>query len=639
MKKRLLFTAAFAAVLFSFLFSSCSSLRENTVYNTFSLEETGLEIFYSLDGESFAPLTADEAVLRKRIFAAGDQEKIHLSVCNKGEGYARFSLSVVTVGGIAPPRDLFYGYGEEAVPSYAIGEEGRDAYLLAPAQSLSLQVGIGVTKKDTGVVAPLLGLSFKAESVSMDFDPTLPESFTLLPGKQVRDAIPDDTREVIFTDACNPNGIAAVDLSASQNGAVWGWSEDKTFYISSCIGGMRVRTGDDASYLFSKLSFLERVSLAGLDTSGARDFMRFFAGCSSLAHADLASIDTQSAVRLRSMFNGCASLSDADVGSWNVSSVRDAAYLFAGTTALERLDLSAWDLSLVLYTTAMLQSSGVREISLPETLPEIGTFFFNHVDGFDTSVFTLPSSVRYVARAHTFYDFGTDAFTAFAVDEASTAARALDGVLYSADGTVLLAVPNGKRFENGIFEIAEGTTLLGELSFSRNPYIKTVVLPNSYRVKVYYEKYHADFAEPSKLPTDSAKTGNINTGNSLNLAIYAYVPVESYAVKPDNPLYVSHEGALYEKSKGGAPSALIAVPICYEGVLAIPEGVRTIADEAFWEDGEVPFAGITEIRIPASLIEMGEGQLEKLNTLTAKLTVDADNPVYAQDANGKIYKK
>jgi len=72
------------------------------------------------------------------------------------------------------------------------------------------------------------------------------------------------------------------------------------------------------------------------------------------------------------------------------------------------------------------------------------------------------------------------------------------------------------------------------------------------------------------------------------------------------------------------------------GELIIPEGVRAIENEALWEDEEVTFEGVERVHIPASLTEIAEGQLLKLNSLTATLSVEEENPVYTLGADGKI---
>lgn len=617
--------------LLLFMLGACGDFTVSPNYNTFLYEDGELSVSYSRDGESFEALSADTRLFTQRIYAASGEETLYLRLTNEGKTPLRFSLDVCALGGVSVSDELFYRYageGEADASRYAIGEEGRGTLFLAPQEQRTLSLSVGTEEKDTGVVAPLLGLTLYAEPMVYAFDTEDPLSYEMLTGKEVSAAFPKNIERIVFTDRPDPKGVTLADLSARQNGAVVGWEEDGTYYVSTRVRGKRALANDNAAYLFAGLKRLSYIDLSMLDTSKTRDFMRFFSGCSALSSVDLSLLDTRSAVRTRSMFNGCDALSVMRVDGWDVSALKDASYMFANTPALISLDLSAWNLSGVAYTTAMLQRSGVKEIILPDSLPVIGSLFFNHTDRYIAPTLRLPASVSKVGLAHTFYNFGTKDFIAFETAEGS-AVTAIDGVLYSADGKTLLALPKGKSFEDGVFEIKEGVTFLGELSFSRNPHVKTVLLPNSYRVSVYTEKHHPDFA-------DGGGTGNLNIGNSLNLAIYVYTGVEAYAVKADNPHYVTRDGALYTKGADGKAEALIALPVGFEGELIIPEGVRAIENEAFWEDGEVTFEGVEHVHIPASLTEIAEGQLLKLNSLTATLSVEEENPVYTLGADGKI---
>ena len=632
MKKRALFLGILLTLaLLLFMLGACGNFTVFPNYNTFLYEDADLSVSFSRDGERFETLSADTRLFTQRIYAALGEETLYLRLKNEGETTLRFSLDVRALGGVNVSKELFYRYageGETDAPHYAIGEEGRGTLLLAPWEQRTLSLSVGTEEKDAGVVAPQLGLTLYAEPMVYAFDTEDPLSYEMLTGKEVSVAFPKSTERIVFTDRPDPKGVALTDLSAKQNGAVVGWEEGGTYYVSTRVKGKRALANDNAAYLFADLKKLSHIDLSMLDTSKTRDFMRFFSGCSALSSVDLSLLDTKSAVRTRSMFNGCDALAVMQVDSWDVSALKDASYMFANTLALTSLDLSAWNLSGVAYTTAMFQSSGVKEIILPDSLTVMGSLFFNHTDRYIAPTLRLPASLSEVGLAHAFYNFGTKDFTAFETAEGS-AVTAVDGVLYSADGKTLLALPKGKTFKDGIFEIKEGVTFLGELSFSRNPHVKTVLLPNSYRVSVYTEKHHADFA-------DAGGTGNLNVGNSLNLAIYVYTGVEAYAVKADNPYYVTHDGALYTKGAGGKAEALVALPVGFQGELIIPEGVRAIENEALWADGEVLFEGLSRVHIPASLTEIAEGQLVKLNSLAATLSVEEENPVYTLDVNGKI---
>ncbi len=634
MKKHFSFVLGVLALLL-LLLVSCTADEVLPEYNTFAFDGVSVSASYSRDAERFDTLFAHTALFEQSIYAQGNEETVYLRLQNGEETFVRLSLDIAAADGIAAPQGLFYGYAE-AGSSYArrypIGEEGRETFILAPGEGLTLALSVGTEEADIGLVALSLGLTLRAEPMLYAFDTENAQSYELLSGKEANALLPKNAKSIVFSDRADPKGVELSDLSAGQNGAVVGWEEDGVYIISTRVRGKKVLTGDNAAYLFADLKMLEHIDLSMLDTSKTRDFMRFFSNCSSLKEVDLSLLDTASAVRTRSMFNGCASLVTANVGAWDVSSVKDAAYMFAGTESLSSLDLSAWDLSRAVYTTAMFQNAGIEEISLPSSLSVVGSLFFNHADRYTASSLRLSASVVSVGRAHAFYNFGTDAFTAFETEEGCESAKALDGVLYSADGKVFLALPKGKRFEDGVLEIAEGTELLGELSFSRNPYVKTVLLPNSYRVKVYTEKHHADFA-------DANGTGNLNVGNSLNLAVYVYSGVEKYAVKEDNPVYLTHDGVLYTKNGQGRAQTLTALPVGFRGALMIPEGVTAIATEALWEDADVVFSGLSEVCIPASLTDIPEGQLVKLNSLGVTITVAEENPIFAVGEDGKIIRK
>ena len=458
------------------------------------------------------------------------------------------------------------------------------------------------------------------------------ENFVMLEGEQLKTLIPRSVERVVFSDCTSPYTAELTDLSERGLGGVVAWEEGGVYYISTRVPGRRAILPENVAGAFSNCKRLRSIDLSMLDTSRARDLMRLFYGCSSLESLDLSAFRFENAVRLRSMLMGCTALRSVTFGEVDTSGVKDIAFMFSDTPSLSSLDLSDWDLSSVMCSTAMLQSTGCKEIRLPDSLTRYDAFFLNHASAYTGESFTLPKDVCEVGLAHLFYDFGTDAFSAFLVEEGSGALLAEDGVLYSADGSKLLAVPKGKRFEKGIFEIAEGVTFLGELSFSRNPYITTLLLPNSYRVSFYDAVDHPDYS-------DVNGSGNKNTGSSLNLAIYIYTNVREYAVKEDNPFYTSVGGALYERGEGKEAVALVAVPLGYTGDLVIPEGTERIAREAFWETDGALFSSLNSVHIPASLVDIPAEQLRVLNALGVRITVASDNPVFKISSSGVLLEK
>ena len=467
---------------------------------------------------------------------------------------------------------------------------------------------------------------------SYGFDTADEENFVMVEADAFQSLLPKNVTKIVFSDRISPYAAEVTDFSARRCKGVVGWYEGDKYIISTRTKGQKVIFHPESQGLFAGLSSLGEIAFDMADTSRVTDFMRFFYNCTALSRVDISSFRFDSAIRTRSMFMNCTSLSSVTVGEVDTSTIRDTAFMFSGTVALEQIDLSHCDFSAVICSTAMFQSCGAKVILLPDSLGVLGAMFLNHAAAYGGDTFTLPISAKELSGAHLFYNFGTDAFCAFVVPDGNPYFKTVDGVLYSADGTRLLALPKGKRFEDGVFEIPEGVTLLGELCFSRNPYAETVLLPNSYRVCLYKEQNHADFS-------DISGAGNKNVGNSLNIAIYTYSGVKAFAVRDDNAFYIAVDGVLYEKDEGGTPRTLVAVPVGFVGTLDVPDGVSEWNEDALFEISSADFASLTAIHIPASLTLIAESQISKINSLDIAVTVDEGNPVYTVDGEGKLCKR
>lgn len=373
--------------------------------------------------------------------------------------------------------------------------------------------------------------------------------------------------------------------------------------------------------LFKNCKNLQSVTL-GTHT-GITGMEGAFYQCQSLTTLDLSGLGLSKITDLDYLFCGCSHLRElTGYEDWDTGAVESMYMTFAETASLPAVDLSRWDLSRVKNTGWCFQNCGAAQILLPQSLNVISAGFFNHVNRFAGQTFTVPAGVTGVGLAHTFYDFGTE-LTAFAVAPGNTACKAVDGVLYSADGTILYAIPRSKTFPDGVFAIEEGVTFLGELSFCRNPNIREVVLPDSFEISpvekndpryILYQDY-----------------GNLNSGSSLDIAIYLHTNVARYSVKATNPRYTSVDGVLYTKGQ----TSLVAVPARYDGKLTIPQGVTRWESGAMWAVDSATVDGYMEncegISIPNSLTYIAPDQLTKLNRLGAQglvITLEDDHPTY-----------
>ena len=400
--------------------------------------------------------------------------------------------------------------------------------------------------------------------------------------------------------------------------------------------------GRSMRLLFGECSALTSVDLSAISTAGITDMSYMFYQCGAIQSLDLSALDTSRVTSMRAMFYYCNKLSDLrGYENWDTGALEDLYMTFCRVAYSVKasvqvcIDLSRWDLSHVKNTGWCFQQCRAQQILVPDGIAVMSAGFMNHAIRYAGSSYTIPAGVKKIGYAHTFYDFATDDFVEFRVADGNTAYKTVDGVLYSADGTELLAVPRNKPFEDGVFEVPEGVSYFGELSFSRNYNIHTVLLPDSFEIK--YVPLH----DPRYIVFEDS--GNLNAGTNLSIAIYCYTGVTDYAVKGSNPRYASREGVVYSKDL----SHVVAVPARYARVISVPEGVTDWDREAMWADGsdtvDKLLANCPGVSLPSTLTRISEDQLNMLNRLhrnragTANpftITLSEDNPVLRLDEDG-----
>lgn len=422
-------------------------------------------------------------------------------------------------------------------------------------------------------------------------------------------------------------------------------SENRTVTLSKYIGtstqvtvpgnyaidGISYQVILDCRTVFAENSSIVSVLLSDNIRPANNSCAGLFASCSQLKKADVSGLDTIGVVDMSGLFSGCTKLSDlTGYENWDTGSVQSIYMAFNQTRSLKTVDLRGWDLSNVVNSGWCFQYCGASKIYLPDSLKTISAGFMNHASQYTGSTFSLPASVQQIGYAHTFYDFGTGYFSAFSVPEENVHFSAIDGILYSSDGSQLLAIPKGKIFPNGEFQIPEGVTFLGELSFSRNHNISTLILPDSFTI------YSVEENDPEYILFRD--NGNLNGGSNLNIAIYCYTGITSYAVKDTNPRYNSCDGIIYSKDM----TAVVSIPCQYDRLINIPEGVTAWMSDALWinEDNQV-LGSCPGVYIPATLSDIDDVQLSQLNHLKSAnsnftISVHPENPAYCLDENGLL---
>lgn len=84
----------------------------------------------------------------------------------------------------------------------------------------------------------------------------------------------------------------------------------------------------NATGIFSNMSKLTRINLAGLDTSHVTNFNQMFKNDVKLTIAGLSGMDTSRGITFRNMFENCQALKEADISTWDLHSAKDMTQMF-----------------------------------------------------------------------------------------------------------------------------------------------------------------------------------------------------------------------------------------------------------------------------------------------------------------------
>jgi len=228
---------------------------------------------------------------------------------------------------------------------------------------------------------------------------------------------------------------------------------------------------------------------------------------------------------------------------------------------------------------AFWSCSQLQSVTLPSTLVRIDNFAF---------VFCSELKELYIPAAAT--EIGA-AFasmpTVITVDSSNPAYKTVDDVLYTADGKELKFCPN---FKQGVFAVPDGTESIHDLAF-----------------------WGSEVTE-IHIPASVAQIVPGAFGETHGL--------ERFVVAENSGAFASVNDMLLTKDG----SALYAVPMTFTGTLTVPEGVRTIKNEA------VRNYHITNVILPDSLTAIEEEaflhlELETIN-LPVGLTDISENAFY-----------
>ena len=257
-------------------------------------------------------------------------------------------------------------------------------------------------------------------------------------------------------------------------------------------------------------------------------------------------------------------------------------YAFCDSFALKAIELpeGLTDIGRYAFTFCMQ----LKDAALPQSLMTIGEGAFNECGQLKKVV--IPENVRSIGQRAFSYCQTMDAFE---VAQGNKTFKALDGVLFTMDGKVLLAYPGNRKGKE--YAIPAETESISEEAFSGSTQLKSIFIPKG---------------------TRSIGGGAFGGGQALT----------EIKVEEGNPAYRAENGALFhavlkrlEAYPAGKEDKKYAVP---EGTLAIgdrvfennlhlesvmlPGSVTTIGDEAFYA-----CSLLTDISLPDGIRNIGAG--------------------------------
>ncbi len=242
---------------------------------------------------------------------------------------------------------------------------------------------------------------------------------------------------------------------------------------------------------------------------------------------------------------------------------------------------------------AFMDSRDLESLVIPETVTRIGGGAFAGCNNL-TSV-TLPDSITEIgARAFA----GCESLAELSLPRDLSELGA--GAFWGCTSLTSIVIPDGVSFlGTGTFagcESLASVTLFENLWWLDNAVfagchsLVTIAIPES----VGQIGYQA-FADCSSLQ-DIFIPENVTA--AAPGAFRGCVSLQNIAVADSNPSYTSIDGVLFNK----AATKLIAYPVGLESKhYRVPEGVRSIAEEAFWG-----CQNLTSMTIPASVTDIGE---------------------------------
>ena len=267
---------------------------------------------------------------------------------------------------------------------------------------------------------------------------------------------------------------------------------------------------------------------------------------------------------------------------------------------------------------AFFGCKNLTSVTIPEGVTSIGSYAFNACN---LTSMEIPASVTAIGTLDASALGAGRNLTGYFVDEKNTAYTSVDGILFSKDGTVLVAYPQGKNDTS--YSIPESVTCIASDAFGGSR-LTSVTIPESVISIRLGAFFGCNGLTSITIPKSVVSIGDLALADCANLSsIYA---------DEENTVYTSVDGILFNKEK----TTLVVYPSGRKTTsYRIPEGVTSIGDYAF--DG----CGLTSVTIPGSVTSIGSSAFSgcpSLKDVYYAGTQTQWDAVQIGDYNGPLFK-
>ena len=303
------------------------------------------------------------------------------------------------------------------------------------------------------------------------------------------------------------------------------------------------------------------------------------------------------------VFDSCSSLTSVEDKSGKFLKVVDGVvYSGDGTKITAVLESASGEIRIAEGVTeipawSFFNSRRITSIVIPEGVTSIGNWAFNNCKSL-VSV-TLPSTLE--ALGESVFE-GCDNLTSI-VDKSGKFLKTADGIVYSVDGTKIIAI---LASASGDIHIAEGVTEIPALLFSGNSRVTSVVIPEGVIRIGDQAFYWCENLTSVTLPSTLRILGESVFDGCHQLS--DITDKSGQCLKTINGIVYSADG-----------TQIIAVLTSASGEICIAEGVTEIPSELFYDNSRV-----TSIVIPEGVTKIGDrafGWCENLTSITLPSTL------------------